>query len=162
MFVDTKGLLAEGVAIAAIESLEKLDVFDLFYKLGNGVALSVGAEQFGDDEGHISFSDPEVAWKVVKEIAASGMADKLEWQAREAETAGWYDNSRLTWCSSEPSHAAAASPPPLALPSPRSSPQAASAPAAGQCKARPLRCLEICACTGRAPPPPRTPLAPVC
>ena len=93
MFVDAKALLAEGVAITAIESLEKIDVFDLFYKLENGVALSVGAEQFGDDDGHISYSGPEVAWKVAKEIAESGMADKLEWQAREAETMAYTDDA---------------------------------------------------------------------
>ena len=76
--------------------------------------------------------------------------------ARERNPAGWHDNSSLTWCSSPPTRVTA---PPgergggdavmLALPSPPRTPQGASAPAQTQCAPRPLRCLEICACTGR-------------
>ena len=80
--------------------------------------------------------------------------------ARDKEPVGWLDNSRRTWCSSEPTSAASASPPPLALLSTPPPPRSASAPQAERCAARPLRCLEICACTGRAPLPSRNPPGP--
>ena len=77
-------------------------------------------------------------------------------EERQRNPAGWHDNSSLTWCSSPPTRVTASSGESgdgdavmLALPSPPRTPQGASAPAQAQCAPRPLRCLEICACTGR-------------
>ena len=77
-------------------------------------------------------------------------------EERQRNPAGWTDNSSLTWCSSPPTRVMASPGESgggdavmLALPSPPRTPQGASAPAQTQCAPRLLRCLEICACTGR-------------
>jgi len=74
-------------------------------------------------------------------------------EERDSNPAGWDDNSSRTYCSSPPTSIMALSQPLLALPPPPRVPQGASAPAQNQSAvrltARPLRCLEICACTGR-------------
>ena len=74
-------------------------------------------------------------------------------EERDSNPAGWDDNSSRTYCLSPPTSIMASSQPLLALPPPPRAPQGASAPAQSQSAARltvrPLRCLEICACTGR-------------
>ena len=74
-------------------------------------------------------------------------------EERDSNPAGWDDNSSRTWCLSPPTSIMALSKPSLALLPPPRAPQGVSAPAQNQCAVwctmRPLRCLEICACTGR-------------
>ena len=76
-------------------------------------------------------------------------------EERDSNPSGWDDNSSRTYCLSPPTSNMASLQPLLALPPPPRAPRGASAPAQNQSAARltvgvrPLRCLEICACTGR-------------